>query len=122
MAKYFTESEVRCKCGCGKNGMDSEFMAKLDQLREGLGFPLIVTSGYRCPSYNKRFGGKAPHETGMAVDLACSNPRAYQVVAKALELGFTGIGIAQGGDRGGRFIHLDTLPAPKYPRPAIWSY
>jgi hypothetical protein len=38
----------------------------------------------------------------------------------ALNAGFTGIGVKQTGVN--RIIHLDTLTAPDYPRPTVWSY
>jgi len=119
---YFSDKELRCKCGCGQVGVTDEFRAMLEELRERVGFPLLVSSGYRCPSYNKRFGSTPAHEKGVAVDLLVSGARAHKVLKEALSMGFTGIGVAQKGDRAGRFIHLDILPVVGYPRPAIWSY
>ena len=119
--KYFKASELACPC-CGTLAMPQWFIDKLDALREQCGFPLTITSGYRCPKYNSRFGGKAPHESGLAVDIGINGARAHTVIREALVLEFNGIGVAQKGDRAGRFIHLDCLPAGKYPRPAVWSY
>ena len=33
-AKYFSEKEMACQCGCGESPMDQAFMDKLDALRE----------------------------------------------------------------------------------------
>ncbi len=124
--RHFKPSEFACKCGaCGSNGdeMDPHFITALDNLRERLGFPLIVTSGYRCPAYNQQVsttGADGPHTTGRAVDFGISGARAHALVTET-QLGMTGIGINQKGPHEKRFIHLDNLKAPR-PRPNIWSY
>lgn len=47
----------------------------LDPAREGLGFPIIVNSGFRSKSVNKRVGGvpTSQHTTGEAADLRCKD-------------------------------------------------
>lgn len=99
-------------------------MDKVEALRVAVGFPMRVTSAARCPAHNARVSGTGrtgPHTTGRAIDLGVSHGQAHAVLSKALEMGFTGIGVQQKG--GGRFIHLDDLPnAPGQPRPTVWSY
>lgn len=125
MYKYFSPNELKCKCGkCGSTGdeMDFEFMNQLAKLREKVG-ALVLSSAYRCPDYNAKVsstGLNGPHTTGCAADISCRGERALFILSNAFKLGFTGIGISQNGNA--RFIHLDTLTAPKYPRPNIWSY
>lgn len=122
--KHFDLDEFRCKCGCQQNYISDEFVTLLDELRELVGFPLVVTSGYRCPDHNNRVsstGRTGPHTTGQAADISVDRFRAFRVMSKAADMGFTGIGFKQHG--GGRFMHLDTLPnADGQPRPTIWSY
>lgn len=122
--KHFTLDEFRCNCGCGRNEIDPRFVDLLDELRELCGFALVVTSGYRCQKHNmaeSTTGVNGPHTTGRAVDLAVSRKDAYELIAHATRMGFTGIGIKQHGDK--RYIHLDDLPAAEgQPRPTIWSY
>lgn len=68
--KYFSPKEVDCPC-CG--GLPKEAMLiKLDQIREEWGKPLTVTSGYRCPQYNRKIKGaqKSAHCEGKAIDVA----------------------------------------------------
>jgi zinc D-Ala-D-Ala carboxypeptidase len=126
--KYFELDELKCKCGnCGSTGMemDYEFMERLVALREECGFPFMITSGYRCPSHNVRVSKTSfdgPHTTGKAVDIGISGERAYLLVGHAYDKKFTGIGIKQKGEIKDRFIHLDILEAPDYPRPCIYSY
>ena len=44
MYKYFTEDEMKCT-HCGSYEMDHDFMQKLDQLREDMGFVFPITTG-----------------------------------------------------------------------------
>ena len=121
--QYFSHSEMACRCGCGKAAMSDDFMTRLNAHREACGFPLPVTSGYRCPEHNQSVaetGAAGPHTTGCAADIAVSRDKATRVVRLALGLGFMGIGLKQHGPESGRFVHLDTVPT----RPAqiIWTY
>ena len=105
--------------------MDEIFIQELDKLRFTLNFPLKVNSGYRCPEYNARVsnsGRNGPHTTGRAVDLGISGEDALSLIKASFLHTFTGIGVNQKGPVGGRFIHLDTLSTPEYPRPNLWSY
>lgn len=121
MTPHFSDEELRCKCGCGQQNMRAGFMTKVEALRVAVGFPLPVTSAYRCPEHNARVsstGLTGPHTTGRAIDLGVDRERAFHVLTVALRLGgFSGIGVQQKG--AGRFIHLDSLTDG---RPTIWSY
>ncbi len=122
--RYFSENELRCKCGkCNRADMHPDFMSKLVALRTYLDFPFVLSSAFRCPEHNSAVsstGLAGPHTTGRAVDIAVRGERAYQILTEAAKFGFTGIGVNQKG--GSRFIHLDDLEAPEYPRPRVWSY
>lgn len=94
-------------------------MARIQMLRDAYGKPLGVSSAARCPTHNAKVsktGLTGPHTTGRAVDLSVDRADAYRVLALALSMGFTGIGVQQKGD--GRFIHLDDLPGAN----RLWSY
>ena len=120
MTPNFSDESLTCKCGCGMLPK-RDFIDKIQELRNRLGFPLPVTSAARCPEHNSKVsktGLQGPHTTGRAIDLQVSHENAYKALKTALEMGcFTGIGINQKGN--GRFLHLDDL---KDNRPAIWSY
>ena len=118
---YFSEDELSCPC-CGKNEFNPGTLRKFNLLREYVGFPLPMTSGYRCPAYNKKKGYTKTHSTGQAGDIGVSHKKAVIVLEAAIILGlFTGIGINQKGDK--RFIHFDDLDEDVgRPRPHIWSY
>lgn len=114
--KHFSKEEMECS-HCGKCHMDSGFMRSLDALREVFGGPLRVSSGYRCPEYNKEVshtGLDGPHTTGKAVDILVAGKDARKLISLADE--FPGLGVSQKGDWGSRFIHLDQLEV------RTWSY
>ena len=131
--RYFTEQEMKCKCGCGALP-PHEFMLRLDGIREVCGFPLYVNSGARCPDYNKEVsntGLTGPHtmfdEGFCAADIAVFHEQAFLLIPIAIEEGMQGIGIKQtsGSSYGSRFIHLDDIPrgySEKHVRPTVWSY
>ena len=123
---YFSDDELRCKCGCGKALMDEDFMRKLVSLRELAGFSFNLTSAYRCPMHNENVshtGRDGPHTTGRAVDIALWGGQANWLIAHAGMHGMTGIGVKQKGHYSSRFIHVDDLPnEPNQPRPWVWSY
>lgn len=121
--QYFMKADFACR-HCGENLMDEGFIDKLDKLRKVLGFALPVTSGYRCSDYNRVIsttGPNGPHTTGRAADIGVRGLQAFMVLSLAQSSAdFTGFGFKQHGE--GRFIHLDDLAAPVFPRPNIWSY
>lgn len=47
----------------------------LQPLRDALGKPLTITSGYRCPELNRLVGGVeiSEHQDGTAADIWCEN-------------------------------------------------
>lgn len=106
--------------------MDESFIDRLQSLRDKYGKPMRITSGYRCPdhpaeAHRRDTGRLGPHTTGMAADIAIQGNEAYSLLRLAMQMGFTGIGVQQTGDK--RFLHLDTLTDNDgFPRPWIWSY
>ena len=120
--KNFRLEEFACK-HCGENKIEHELIDKLQSLREDLGFPFVITSGYRCSEHpvERKKSKPGTHNLGIAVDIGCSHKQALQIVSAAEGYGFTGIGVNQKGN--GRFIHLDIGKATDdRPRPHIWSY
>ena len=112
--KYFKWSEFDCK-HTGLNEMDPEFIHKLDDLREACGFSFVITSGYRSSSHPVEAKKPTPgtHAKGIAADIAVNSGQQRMIlVQKALELGFTGIGVAKS------FVHVDTRKTT----PVMWTY
>ena len=115
--KNFTEEELACN-HCGENKCQDEMVSLLQKLRDDVGFPIKISSGYRCPAWNKSVGGhpNSSHMEGLAIDIACSGGKALKIVEAAIRLGFVGVGISQ---RGSKFVHLDLK---KTPTKRLWSY
>ena len=123
--KNFSEDEFKCSCPCGGVDMDPDFMIRMVRLRMALDAPVIISSGWRCVSHNADVGGAehSPHLDGCAADIKCHGTLARKLIGAADFCGFSGIGVSQRGDWGGRFIHLDSAKEiPERPRPWIWSY
>lgn len=78
--KWFKEKEFACKC-CGqlpplaRENVKALVDVILDPVREQLGKPIVVNSGYRCEKHNKAVGGvrNSQHLQGQAADVACAD-------------------------------------------------
>jgi uncharacterized protein YcbK (DUF882 family) len=61
MSKYFTEEEFKCNCGLCEGlpseGIDQNLLDLLDDIRQRVGRPVYVLSGYRCDKWNAAVGG-----------------------------------------------------------------
>lgn len=94
--KYFTIKELSASSEARRMGIDNTptpearanltalVEAVLDPLRERYGYPVHVSSGYRCPRLNKAVGGAetSQHEEGEAADI-------YVVKAKEMAMLFS---------------------------------
>lgn len=112
--KYFKIEEFACPC-CGQDNMTADLLSKVDQLREYMGIPLYINSGFRCVRHNIEVGGKpdSRHLQGMAADISMSKMTAFQrhKVLEFIHDTFNGIGI------GKNFVHVDTRE-----HKAMWVY
>lgn len=54
----------------------------LDGIREKLGKPILINSGYRCPMLNKAVGGvvNSQHLKGLAADVVCADMESLEKV------------------------------------------
>lgn len=103
--------------GSGRHNMKHGLVLRLDFIRDDVGFPIKVNSGYRTPEHNTAVGGSvnSAHLSGLAVDIACPNSHErFLLVQAALKYGFNRIGM------GSNFIHLD-IDETK-PQRVIWTY
>ena len=69
--KHFKVSEFACKCGCGFKNINLELVKVLEDIRSHFGDnPIIITSGCRCATHNKKVGGVegSRHVLGKASD------------------------------------------------------
>jgi uncharacterized protein YcbK (DUF882 family) len=113
--KYFRLEEFNCT-HTNKNEMDHDFLVKLDELRERVGFPFVITSGYRDATHpaeaRKQEPGTGYHCQGLAADIAVSNGfERMNIVHEAIKMGFS-IGVAR------TFVHVDDRKTT----PVMWTY
>lgn len=84
--KYFSLSEFLNSATAKRLGIDNtptfevvdnlnKLAEYLDVIREKVGKPIIISSGFRCPVLNKAVGGvsNSQHQKGLAADLICAD-------------------------------------------------
>jgi len=105
----FRSDEFLCPC-CRKERMDQGFISKLQFAREFADVPFKITSGWRCPEYQKELrekgyhtaNGISPHEKGVAADIEIKSDELRHKILHALQyVGFNRFGI------GSKFVHTD---------------
>jgi len=109
----FNLSEFRCKDG---TDVPAELMPnvqklanELQKLRDELGLPIKINSGYRTKSYNKKIGGatNSMHVQAKAADIVVTDitpTNLYKRIEKLIEEGkvnFKGVGVYD------TFVHVD---------------
>lgn len=115
IGEYFDDYEFACRCD--RHGVDAEghpildhiidkrLIDVLDKIRERLGVPITVNSGYRCPEHNEEVGGvpNSQHVEGTAADITYDGIDVDYLAQIAEECGADGIGkyYQQG------FVHVD---------------
>ena len=116
---YDSDKMLACSC-CKAKGMSPSFLDLMDQIRDAVGEPLTVTSGYRCPKHNAKVsstGSTGPHTTGRAIDIKADSRLRFLLIQAALKQGITRIGVAD------NFIHIDNLgELDGFPSPRVWVY
>ena len=122
----FSLEEFTCHCGrCSipqavKVNIYQLVKEYLQPLRDEVGVPVIIMSGYRCKAHNTAVGGVkySQHLLGCAADIKIEGMTSAEVHAKILELWprVPGLGLYD------TFIHIDNrnLDSRKG-EPARWS-
>lgn len=146
-SRFFTLAEFACKDGSQYpmdwNDRFTSLTSQLDVIREHLGYPVVVISGYRTSKYNSKVGGarNSLHVQGRAADIRPAGYRNGERVAwEELDTGeririIADFGalidrlIAEGklpyvggvGVYPGRWAHLDVRAKPPDGRIARWT-
>jgi uncharacterized protein YcbK (DUF882 family) len=115
----FELAEFECKCGCGAVRVSSDLydlVGRLQAVRNAIGRPVRVTSGYRCAKHDAAVGtssnpGAGPHTLGIAADIVVDGMSVDDLVRYCKDAGFSGIGVY----RKKGFVHVDTRSVP-----AMW--
>lgn len=113
MSKYFTLAEFRSKDGADfpQDVLQNlqKLVVNLDIIREEIGLPIHVNSGYRSTEHNKKIGGakNSYHVKGMASDLSVKGIRPSAL--KEIIVGLMDRGkITAGGVKAyDTFVHYD---------------
>lgn len=113
LTKNFNREEFDCRDGTkvplSLFSNVQELAQNLQVLRDDIGEPVRVNSGYRTPAYNKKIGGapKSQHTLAKAADITAKSFTPRQLAAriekliKAGKMRQGGIGIYPG------FVHYD---------------
>ena len=113
LTKNFNLSEFRCKDG---TDVPDEYMENVEKLatnlqvlRDHIGMPIVVISGYRSPKYNRRIGGakKSQHMLAKAADIKVKGMHPDQVRNEILTLIKQGKMATGGVGRYTTFTHYD---------------
>jgi uncharacterized protein YcbK (DUF882 family) len=117
LSKNISRYEVACKCGCGYDTVDAEtawaVQAVCDgfaQLRGADRVVLNISSGARCPLYNRKVGSndRSQHAKGRAIDFTISGVKPADVYAALVAAFPDRYGIGGYKD----FTHFDTRGGP----------
>lgn len=113
LTENFSLSEFECKDGSEMSARVicniKDLSVSLQALRDYLGLPIRITSGYRSVSYNRSIGGvrKSQHIQGKAADIVVEGYTTYEVKNSILELIQKGM-MEQGGiGLYDTFVHYD---------------
>jgi zinc D-Ala-D-Ala carboxypeptidase len=85
----------------------------MQKVRDLLGHPVVISSGYRCPALNRAVGGarNSDHMRGLAADFTCPGFGRPLDVAKAIVA--SGIQFDQLIQEGGQWVHVSFSANPR---------
>ena len=103
----FTVREFACHDGSDTVWVDAALVKYIQRIRNWAGVPIIISSGYRTPAYNKKIGG-APnsyHTRGQAADIyARDRKKSISEIARfAQAIGVRGIEKNEDAN----YVHID---------------
>lgn len=121
IGKHFTLAELTHSQAAARKGLKNDPDARaleylqllvrnvLDPLRESLGRPITVSSGYRSPLVNRAVGGasSSQHVLGQAADIVVPGMHVTEVVARIRALGLP---FDQLIDEFGSWVHVSHGP------------
>ena len=112
VGQYFKVREFACKDGSQVVFIDDYLCTILDILRNKLGKPVIITSGYRTPEWNKKCNGAkySYHMRGMAADIRVDGVSAKELANKLNEIVPDECGIIVYNT----WVHFDVRDGKKY--------
>lgn len=110
LSKNLNVSEFACHGSgcCSEVKIDDKLVEYVQKIRDHFDMPVIINSGYRCPTHNKRIGGatNSYHARGMAADIVVKGIAPAEVAKYAESIGIKGIGLYE-TEKDGYFVHVD---------------
>lgn len=126
-SRHFVAKEFNCTCGvCHSQVISDDLVEDLDCVREEVGIPVVVTSGYRCRKRQddlrkqgyETAAGISSHEMGLAADitLRCEDhsPENWDRLRAAVLKQFAQHSVGEAKS----FFHVDRRPNG----PRRWTY
>lgn len=122
VSKDFKAFEFDCPCSkCLETPVEMRLIDLLQSLREETGFPIKITSGYRCADHQEELRqqgcetakGKSQHELGAAADIKTGLHTGEELEKFARAVGFKAVGV------GKHWVHLDLRDDKPFRR---WTY
>lgn len=112
LTKHFKVKEFACKDGSPVVFIDDYLVSVLEILRNKIGKPVIITSGYRTPTRNSSVGGAkySYHMRGMAADFLVESMNTKELAKKLDEIVPDGCGIIVYNN----WVHFDVRSGKKY--------
>lgn len=112
VGQHFKVREFACKDGSQAVFIDDYLVTILDILRDKIGKPVIITSGYRTPWWNAKCDGAkySYHIRGMAADIKVNGMSAKELAKKLNEIIPNGCGIIVYQS----WVHFDVRNGKKY--------
>ena len=124
LSKSFTLAELVFSQTAARDGIDNTPNAQqvramralcaniLQPLRDSVGMPLIVSSGYRCPRLNRAIGGSmtSQHMEGRAADVVCFGIETKELFKRVLELKLPFDQLIYEGGRQSIWVHVSFDP------------
>lgn len=116
----FLDSHTGIRMGIDNNpdavviaGIRSFLAPGMQKVRDLLGHPVVISSGYRCPALNRAVGGSrnSDHMRGLAADFTCPGYGRPLDVARAIAASW--IEFDQLIQEGGQWVHLSFSAKPR---------
>lgn len=115
LTNNFSAREFACN-HCGELLLSDELVNKLQAFRDTIGVPITITSGYRCPYWNKHESGSSTslHLKGLAVDIGMGRKyNGVKMLNEAVKI-FNRVGFYQSSTKGYCYMHVDEGPDKLY--------
>lgn len=114
LSRNFRAGEFACRSGIAGILIHKDLLEGLQRMRDMIGKPIRITSGYRCYEHNVAVDGaeNSMHMWGKAADVVVNGMTGDDIATVARQVGgFNGIGI------GANMCHVDVRKTP-----ATWRY